>query len=188
MKNKRKRKKKEMNSMDVSEVLSKNRTVFITGEITQELANVIISQLLCFEAEDSEKGITIYLNSPGGDSEAMHAILDVYSLIKPDITVVNLSCAYSAASLLLAAGDKRYSLPSAQVMIHQVAISTNKQRWTKDEINMLNESINAEQQKYIDCMLKYTKITKDKLEEFLKRDTFLNALECVELGIIDSIL
>ena len=177
-----------MNNMDVNDILNENRVIFITGEITQDLANVVISKLLCFEAEDKEKGITIYLNSPGGDSEAMHAILDVYELIKPDITVVNVSCAYSAASLLLAAGNKRYSLKSAQVMIHQVAISTNKQRWTKEEINYLNESINEEQQKYIDCMLKYTKITKEKLVEFLKRDTFLNALECVELGIVDSIL
>lgn len=74
-----------MEHLSVNEVLQKNRIIFITGEITQELANSVIAQMLYFEALDPEKDITIYLNTHGGDTEAMNAIIDIYSFVSPDI-------------------------------------------------------------------------------------------------------
>ncbi len=176
--------------MDVANVLDKNRIIFLTGDITQELINGVIAKLLCLEQEDKDEEITIYLNSPGGDSNAMHALLDVFELITPDISIVNVSCAYSAASLILAAGTKgkRFSLPSAKAMIHQVSLHSARDRWTCEEVNELSRSITQTQNDYIKRMLKHTKITKEQMNEFMKKDTYLSARQCLDYGIIDKIL
>lgn len=179
-----------MEYLSVNEVLQKNRIIFITGEITQELANSVIAQMLYFEALDPKKDITIYLNTHGGDTEAMNAIIDIYSFVSPDISVVNLSCAYSAGSLLLACGTKgkRYMLPSAKVMIHQPSLFSTKSNWTCKELEEIVNQVVMMRKNYANTMKEHTSITQEQIDEFMQKDTFLNANECIELNIVDHIL
>jgi len=174
----------------LEEMLVENRIIFITGEITQELANSVIVKMLYYESLDCEKDITIYLNTPGGDTDAMHAIKDMFSFVKPDICVVNLSCAYSAGSLIFACGTKgkRYMLPSAKVMIHQPSIVSSKKNWTCKELENVAETTIISQKRYVDTMLERTNISYEQMKKFIQKDTYLNAQECIKLGIADKIL
>ena len=176
--------------INLNDLLIDQRIVFLIGEITQEVANDFMLKLLYLASLDAEKDIKIYLNTPGGDTNAMSAIIDVMKFVKNDIAIVNLSCAYSAGSLILANGTKgkRYMLPSAKVMIHQVSLITGKNKWNRDELTDVTLQILDTQNYYINSMIDNTKMTREQLLEFMNKDTYLNARECIELGIIDKIL
>jgi len=106
---------------DIFSRLLKDRIIFLYGEIRDESINLVIAQLLFLEAEDPEKDITIYVNSPGGSVMAGLALIDTMNLVKPDVSTVCVGMAASMGSLILNAGakGKRYALPNAEVMIHQ---------------------------------------------------------------------
>ena len=178
------------NQNSINDLLIDNRIVFLTGEITQEIANDFMVKLLYLASLDASKDINVYLNTPGGDTQAMSSIIDVMRFVKSDISVVNLSCAYSAGSLILANGTKgkRYMLPSAKVMIHQVSLITAKNKWNQDELTDVTLQILDTQNYYVNSMIDNTKMTREQLLEFMNKDTYLNARECIELGIIDKIL
>ena len=108
-------------SYDIYSRLLKERIIFLAGEVTDDLASVIVAQLLFLEAEDPDKDIQIYINSPGGSVSAGLAIYDTMQYIKPDVSTICVGRAASMGAVLLAAGakGKRFSLPSAEVMIHQ---------------------------------------------------------------------
>src|SRR3989344_3387109 len=106
---------------DIYSRLLKERIIFLTGPIDDDVANIVIAQLLFLQNEDSKKDISLYINSPGGSVTAGLAILDTMNYIKPDVATVCVGIAASAAAVILAAGQKgkRFALPNAEVMIHQ---------------------------------------------------------------------
>jgi len=172
---------------DIFSRLLKERIVFIGGPIDDNVANLVIAQLLFLEAEDSKKDIQLYINSPGGVATAGLAIYDTMQYIKPDVSTICIGQAASAAAILLAAGarNKRYALPSSRIMLHQVMggaegpardveIRTREILRVKDAVNKILEF--------------HTGQPIAKIEKDTDRDFFLDAKEAVEYGIVDKII
>jgi ATP-dependent Clp protease protease subunit len=174
-------------SYDIYSRLLKDRVIFLGSEINDEVANSIVAQLLFLASEDSEKDISIYINSPGGSVSAGFAILDTMNFIKPDIQTICVGMAASMASIILTSGTKgkRLSLPNGEVMIHQplggaqgqasdIEISARHILKTKEKLNtILSETSNRS----------YEQIVKDT-----DRDNFLTAEQAKEYGFIDKII
>jgi ATP-dependent Clp protease protease subunit len=174
-------------SYDIYSRLLKDRVIFLGSEINDEVANSIVAQLLFLASEDSEKDISIYVNSPGGSVSAGFAILDTMNFIKPDIQTICVGMAASMASIILTSGTKgkRLSLPNGEVMIHQplggaqgqasdIEISARHILKTKEKLNtILSETSNRS----------YEQILKDT-----DRDNFLTAEQAKEYGFIDKII
>ena len=172
---------------DIFSRLLKERIIFITGGIGDEMATVIIAQLLFLEAENPDKSISMYINSPGGIVSSGLAIYDTMQYIKPEVSTMCVGQAASMGSLLLSAGSKgkRFALPNARIMVHQP--SGGFQGQASDialhakEILLLKERLN----------LIYVEHTGQKLEEVekaLDRDNFMTAEEAKAWGIIDKII
>lgn len=173
-------------SYDIYSRLLKDRIIFIGGPIDDTVASVVIAQLLFLEAEDPEKDINIYLNSPGGVVTAGMAIYDTMQYVKPSVATICLGQAASMGSFLLAAGapGKRYALPYARIMIHQpsggmqgqatdIDIHARNILHTKDILNGL--------------LAKHTGQPKDKIAQDTERDFFMSSEEAKEYGIIDKV-
>ena len=172
---------------DIYSRLLKDRIVFVGGPIDDSVANVVVAQLLCLEAEDPDKDINLYINSPGGVVTAGLAIYDTMQYIRPDVSTICIGQAASMGSLLLAAGapGKRYALPLARIMIHQPlggaqGQSTDIQIQAK-EILRLREIGN-------DILVKHTGQDREKIVQDTERDNFMNAQEAKEYGIIDEVI
>ncbi len=171
---------------DIYSRLLKDRIIFIGEPIDDYLANLVIAQLLFLQAEDPEKDINLYINSPGGSIMAGLAIYDTIQFIKPDIVTTCIGMAASMAAVLLAAGTagKRHALPNARVMIHQPMGGAQGQATDIEirarEILRLRERIN-------DILAHHTKQPVAKIAEDTERDYFLSAEEALEYGLIDSI-
>lgn len=174
-------------SYDIYSRLLKDRIVFIGGPIDDNVANVVVAQLLFLESEDPDKDIHLYINSPGGVVTAGLAIYDTMQYIKPDVSTICLGQAASMASLLLTAGakGKRYALPYARIMIHQPhggaeGQSTDIQIQAK-EIQRMREIGN-------DILVATTGQPYDKVQADTERDYFMTAAEAKEYGIIDEVI
>ncbi len=172
---------------DIYSRLLKDRIIFVYGPIRDESINLIIAQLLYLEAEDSEKDITLYVNSPGGSVMAGLALIDTMNNIKPDISTVCVGMAASMGAMILSSGakGKRFSLPNSEVMIHQP--------WGGFEGQVSDLEITTKQfvkhKKLLTEMLsKNTKQKFSKLEEDMDRDFWLSADEAKKYGIIDKVL
>ena len=172
---------------DIYSRLLKERIIFIGEPIEDTTANVVIAQLLFLDAEDSEKDIQIYINSPGGIVTSALAIYDTMQFVKPDIHTICLGEAASAAAVLLASGKKgkRWILPNARVMIHQVIGGTQGQATdveiqTKEMIRVKNQ-VNQ-------ILAKHTGQSLSKIEKDTDRDFFMNAEEAKKYGIVDKIV
>lgn len=172
---------------DIYSRLLKDRIVFVGGPIDDSVANVVVAQLLFLEAEDPDKDINLYINSPGGVVTAGLAIYDTMQYIRPDVSTICIGQAASMGSLLLAAGapGKRYALPLARIMIHQPlggaqGQSTDIQIQAK-EILRLREIGN-------DILVKHTGQDREKIVQDTERDNFMNAQEAKEYGIIDEVI
>ncbi len=172
---------------DIYSRLLKDRIVFIGGAIDDNVANVVVAQLLFLEAEDPDKDIHLYINSPGGVVTAGLAIYDTMQYIRPDVSTICIGQAASMGSLLLAAGTagKRYALPFARIMIHQPlggaqGQSTDIQIQAK-EILRLREIGN-------DILVKHTGQDREKIVQDTERDNFMNAQEAKEYGLIDEVI
>ncbi len=172
---------------DIYSRLLKDRIIFIGGPIDDTVANLVMAQLLFLDAEDPKKDISIYINSPGGVVTAGMAIYDTIQYTKADISTICIGQAASAAAVLLAAGTKgkRYALPNARVMIHQVmggseGQATDVEIQTK-EILRIKKAIN-------DILAKHTKQSVTKIEKDTDRDFFLNAFEAKKYGLIDEVI
>ena len=172
---------------DIYSRLLKDRIVFIGAPITDELSNLIIAQLLFLQAEDAEKDVNVYINSPGGSVTAGLAIYDTMQFLKCDVVTYCVGQASSLAALLLAGGTKgkRYALPNARIMIHQPwggaqgqAIDIGIQA---KEILRLRELINS-------LLAFHTGKPKDVIEKDTDRDFFMGAEEAKEYGIVDEVL
>ncbi|MBR1884939.1 MAG: ATP-dependent Clp endopeptidase proteolytic subunit ClpP [Schwartzia sp.] len=172
---------------DIYSRLLKDRIVFVGGPIDDSVANVVVAQLLFLEAEDPDKDIHLYINSPGGVVTAGLAIYDTMQYIRPDVSTICIGQAASMGSLLLAAGapGKRYALPLARIMIHQPlggaqGQSTDIQIQAK-EILRLREIGN-------DILVKHTGQDREKIVQDTERDNFMNAKEAKEYGLIDEVI
>ena len=172
---------------DIYSRLLKDRIVFIGGPIDDNVANVVVAQLLFLESEDPDKDIHLYINSPGGVVTAGLAIYDTMQYIRPDVSTICIGQAASMGSLLLAAGTKgkRYALPLARIMIHQPhggaqGQSTDIQIQAK-EILRLREIGN-------DILVKHTGQDRARIIEDTERDNFMNAEEAKTYGLIDEVI
>ena len=172
---------------DIYSRLLKDRIVFIGGPIDDNVANVVIAQLLFLESEDPDKDIHLYINSPGGVVTAGLAIYDTMQYIKPDVSTICLGQAASMGSLLLTAGakGKRFALPHARIMIHQPlggaqGQSTDIQIQAK-EILRLREIGN-------DILVKHTGQPRERIQLDTERDYFMSSEQAKEYGLIDEVI
>ena len=174
-------------SYDIYSRLLKDRIIFVTGTIDDNMANLIIAQLLFLEAEDPNKDIHLYINSPGGSVSAGMAIYDTMQYIKPEVSTICMGMAASMASVLLAAGakGKRFTLPYARVMIHQPLGGAQGQA---TEIEIHAREILRIRDEMNDIMAKHTGQPKEKIQIDTERDYYLTAVEAKAYGWVDEIL
>mgnify|MGYP006281602009 FL=1 len=174
-------------SYDIYSRLLKDRIVFLGSQVNDQIANVIIAQFLFLEAEDPDKDIHFYINSPGGSATAALAMYDTMQYIKPDVSTICMGQAASAGALLLAAGapGKRYSLPYSRIMIHQPAGGAQGKA-TDAEIAIKELLRIREIQNEI--LAKHTGKDIEKIKQDVERDYFMSAADAKEYGLIDEII
>jgi ATP-dependent Clp protease protease subunit len=174
-------------SMDLYSRLLDERIVLLGEEINDDIANIIVAQLLYLQSEDNTKDITMYINSPGGSVVSMWSIIDTMNLIKNDISTVCIGMAASAASLILANGTKgkRMILPHAEVMIHQPLGGAQGQA---SDIAIQAEHILRTKDLLHKFMAEKTGQSIAKIEKDMDRDYFMNAEEAVKYGIVDKVI
>ena len=174
-------------SYDIFSRLLKERVIFLTGQVEDQMANLIVAQLLFLESESPDKDIFIYINSPGGSVTAGMAIYDTMKFIKPNISTVCIGQAASMGAFLLSGGTKgkRYCLPNARVMIHQPLGGFQGQASDFEihakEILSIKEKLNR-------LLAEHTGQEFDKVANDTDRDNFLSADDAVEYGLVDSVL
>ncbi len=172
---------------DIYSRLLKDRVVFVVGPIEDQIANLVVAQLLFLESENPDKDIHLYINSPGGVVTAGLAIYDTMQFIKPDVSTICLGQAASMGSLLLAGGakGKRYCLPHSRIMIHQPSGGFHGQASDIDiharEVLKLRARLN-------EIMALHTGRTVDAIERDSDRDNFMDGETAVEYGLIDTVL
>jgi ATP-dependent Clp protease, protease subunit len=174
-------------AFDIYSRLLKERIVFVSGEIEDHMATLIVAQLLFLEADNPEKDIYMYINSPGGVVTSGLSIYDTMQYIKPDVSTLCIGQACSMGSFLLAGGaaGKRYSLPHARVMLHQPSGGFRGQA-TDAEIH-LNEMIKIK--KMLNKIYsKHTGKSEKEIHDALERDNFMSADESKKFGIVDQII
>lgn len=173
-------------SYDVFSRLLKDRVVFLSGEINDENANVVISELLFLDSE-SHDDISLYVNSPGGSITAGLAIYDTMNFIKSDVSTICIGMAASMASIILASGQKgkRYVLPNSEVMIHQPLGGVEGQA---TEIKIVADRIIYLRDKLNEILAQKTNKDISIVEKDTERDHYLTAKEALDYGIIDKIL
>jgi len=172
---------------DIYSRLLKERLIFLVGPIDDHMANVVVAQLLLLEAENPEKDISIYINSPGGVVTAGMAIYDTMQYIKPDVSTICVGQAASMGALLLASGaaGKRYALPNSRVMIHQPLGGFQGQATDIDiharEILTLRARLN-------EVLAKHTGQSLETIARDTERDNFKSAVDAVAYGLVDQVL
>jgi len=171
---------------DIYSLLLKQRIIFINGPIEDNMSSVVVAQLLFLEAEDPEKDISLYINSPGGVITSGMAIYDTMNYIKPDISTICIGQAASMGALLLTAGakGKRISLPNARIMIHQPLGGAQGQA---SDIQIAAEEIQKAKVVLNDIISETTGQKLKKVQEDTDRNYFLNAKEALKYGLIDEI-
>lgn len=173
---------------DIYSRLLRDRIVFVTGEINDTIANLVIAQLLFLEKEDAERDIDLYINSPGGSVSAALAMYDTMQFIKPQVATICAGFAASAASVLLAGGarGKRMALPYSKVLIHQPSIAQIGGQATDIEIHA--RELVATRETLASIYAERTRREKSQILRDLERDYILTAKEALEYGIIDEVL
>jgi ATP-dependent Clp protease protease subunit len=172
---------------DIYSRLLKDRIIFLGSPITDDVANVVIAQLLFLEAEDPEKDIHLYLNSPGGEVSAGLGIYDAMQYVSPAVETTCMGQAASMAALLLAGGapGKRYALPHARIMIHQPLGGVQGQA---TDIQIHAEEILKIRRKMNEILAKHTGRDVAEVEKNTERDRFMSAQEALDYGIVDRIM
>jgi ATP-dependent Clp protease, protease subunit len=174
-------------SYDIYSRLLKERVIFLVGEVNDQVANVIVAQMLFLESENPDKDIHFYINSPGGAVTAGLAIYDTMQFIKPDVSTMCIGQACSMGSLLLTAGakGKRFSLPNSRVMIHQPSGGAQGQA---TDIEIQAREILYMRQRLNQIYVAHTGQTIEKIELDMERDRFMNAVDAKTYGLIDEVL
>jgi len=174
-------------SYDIFSRLLKDRIIFLSGEIDDVTANLVVAQLIFLEAEDPDKDIYVYINSPGGSITAGMAIYDTMQYIKCDVSTICIGMAASMGAFLMAAGTKgkRKSLPNSEIMIHQPLGGTQGQA---TDIAIHAQRIIAIKDKMNKIISERTGQPLKKVQKDVERDYFMTADEALEYGIIDEII
>ena len=174
-------------SYDIYSRLLKDRIIFIGEEIDEHLASLVVAQLLFLEAEDPEKDICIYINSPGGSVTAGMAIYDTMQYIKPDVSTICIGMAASMGAFLLSSGakGKRFALPNAEIMIHQPLGGVNGQA---EDIKIHAEWILKTREKLNNILAANTGQPLEKIAHDTDRDNFMGADEAAAYGLIDKVI
>jgi ATP-dependent Clp protease protease subunit len=174
-------------SFDIYSRLLKENVIFLVGQVEDHMANLIVAQMLFLEAENPEKDIFLYINSPGGSVTAGMAIYDTMNFIKPDVSTVCIGQAASMGAFLLSAGakGKRYALPNARVMIHQPLGGFQGQA---SDFEIHAKEILSIKEKMNRLMAEHTGQKYEKVAKDTDRDNFLGAQEAVDYGLVDSVL
>jgi ATP-dependent Clp protease protease subunit len=172
---------------DIYSRLLKERVIFLVGPVNDQMANLIVAQLLFLESENPDKDISLYINSPGGSVSAGLAIFDTMNFIKPDVSTLCTGLAASMGAFLLAAGakGKRFSLPNSRVMIHQP--SGGSQGMASD-IEIQAREILYLRERLARIMADNTGQTIEQIHKDTDRDRFMSGDEAVEYGLIDKVL
>ena len=174
-------------SYDIFSRLLKDRIIFIGAQIDEHLASLVVAQLLFLEAEDPEKDICIYINSPGGSVTAGMAIYDTMQYIKPDVSTICIGMAASMGAFLLSSGTKgkRFALPNAEIMIHQPLGGVNGQA---EDIKIHAEWILKTREKLNRILADNTGQPLERIEKDTDRDNFMGAEEAATYGLIDKVI
>jgi len=172
---------------DIYSRLLKDRIIFLGEEVTDTSANIIIAQLLFLAAEDPDKDINLYINSPGGSVTAGLAIYDTMQYIKPDVSTICVGLAASMGAFLLSGGakGKRFALPNSEIMIHQ---PSGGARGQATEIRIAAENILKTRKKLNEILASNTGRSFEEIERDTERDNFMSALEAKEYGLIDAVI
>lgn len=173
-------------SFDIFSRLLRERIVFVTGEIEDNMASLIVAQLLFLESENPSKDIAMYINSPGGVVTAGLAIYDTMQYIRPRVSTVCIGQAASMGSFLLAAGEPgmRIALPNARIMVHQ---PSGGARGMASDIEIQAREILRMRSRMNDLYVKFTGRTLEEIEKAMDRDTFLEADEALKFGLVDKV-
>ena len=174
-------------SYDIFSRLLKERIIFLSGEVNDTMADLVVAQLLFLEAEDPDKDIQIYINSPGGSVSSGFAIYDTMQYIKPDVSTICIGRAASMGAFLLASGvkGKRFSLPNADVMIHQPLGGAQGQA---EDIRIHADKILATRAQLNKILSERTGQPLEKIERDTDRDFYMTAEEAVEYGLVDKVI
>lgn len=177
-------------SYDIYSRLLSDRIVFLREEVSDVTAGIIIAQMLFLEAQNPEKDIQLYINSPGGSISAGLAIYDTMQYIKCDVSTICLGMAASFGAFLLAGGKKgkRMALPNAEIMIHQPAIHGNGVQGQATDIKIVSDHIQQSTKRLNRILAENTGKTEEEIEAATQRDNYLTAQEALNFGIIDKIL
>ncbi len=174
-------------SYDIYSRLLKDRIIMLSGEVNDQVASSIVAQMLFLEAQDPDKDIYFYINSPGGVITSGLSMFDTMNYIKPDIVTICIGQAASMGAFLLASGTKgkRYALPHARIMIHQPSGGAQGQstdiQIQAQEIQRLKDTLN-------EILAEKTGKTAKRIEKDTERDNFMSSAEAVEYGLIDKVL
>lgn len=174
-------------SYDIYSRLLKDRIIMISGEVEDQMSNLVVAQLLFLTAEDPKKDIHMYINSPGGSVTAGFAIYDTMRYIEPDVSTICTGMAASFGALLLTAGakGKRLALPNSEIMIHQPLGGTRGQA---SDIRIHTDRILKNREKINQILADHTGQPMERIEKDTDRDYFMSADEAVEYGLVDKIV
>ncbi len=174
-------------SFDIYSRLLRERIVFLGSEVEDNVANVIAAQFLFLEAEDADKDISLYINSPGGSAYAGMAIYDAMRYVKPDVRTVCVGMAMSAAAMILCGGaaGKRFALPNSKMMIHQ---GSGGFRGSPADIQIAAREILEMTERMATIIARHTSQPKEQVMRDIDRDRFMSPQDAVEYGLIDSVM
>jgi len=174
-------------SFDIYSRLLRERIVFLGREVDDEIANVIVAQMLFLEAEDPDKDICLYVNSPGGSAYAGMAIYDAIQYVKPDVSTICVGMGMSAAAMVLAGGaaGKRMALPNAKVMIHQGSAGF---RGTPTDIDIHAREVLDMTRRMAEIIARHSNRDLEQVMRDIDRDRFMAPAEAVEYGLIDEVI
>jgi ATP-dependent Clp protease protease subunit len=172
---------------DVYSRLLRERVVFLGGELTDELANLVVAQMLFLESEDAQRDIALYVNSPGGDVTALFAIYDTLQAVKPDVATWCIGQAASGAAVLLASGaaGKRHALPTSRILLHQPWGGTGQGQ--SIDIKIRAEEIVRQRRLMEEILARHTGQTIERIHQDLDRDFILSPEDALVYGAIDQV-
>ena len=173
---------------DIYSRLLRDRIVFVGGEINDQLANLVVAQLLFLASEDPDKDVGLYINSPGGSVSAALSIYDSMQFVRPDVLTLCTGLAASGASILLAAGTagKRYALPHAKIVIHQ-PWTTGIQGQASD-IEIQAREILRQREELVEVYVRHCGRPKEQVERDIERDFFMSAEQARDWGLVDGVM
>ena len=174
-------------AFDIYSLLLRERIVFLGQEVDDQIANLIVAEILYLESQDPDKDISLYINSPGGSIYAGLAIYDTMQFIKPDVTTICYGIAMSMGSLLLAGGahGKRMALPNSRILIHQPSAGFEGQ---STDIEIHAREILKTRKRVDEIYAKHTGQTEERVHVDMERDRFFKADEAAEYGLIDRVI